>query len=109
MLENRISYHPPESSASSTGETTASSVIPNTMRALVLEGTGFEHLKIQEVPVPRPGPRQMLARVDAAGICTSNIKLVQQGPNHSMLYGWDITKHPLILGDEGPGQGDHGV
>jgi threonine dehydrogenase-like Zn-dependent dehydrogenase len=71
------------------------------MRALVLDGTGFEHLKMQEVPVPRPGPRQMLARVDAAGICTSNIKLVQQGPNHSMLYGWDVTKHPLILGDEG--------
>jgi len=43
----------------------------------------------------------MLARVDAAGICTSNIKLVEQGPKHSMLYGWDITSHPLILGDEG--------
>jgi len=53
------------------------------------------------VPVPRPGPRQALARVDAAGICTSNIKLVEQGPKHSMLYGWDITSHPLILGDEG--------
>jgi threonine dehydrogenase-like Zn-dependent dehydrogenase len=81
--------------------TQTSSVVPDEMRALVLEGTGFEHLKIRKVPVPRPGPRQMLARVDAAGICTSNIKLVEQGPKHSMLYGWDITRHPLILGDEG--------
>jgi threonine dehydrogenase-like Zn-dependent dehydrogenase len=43
----------------------------------------------------------MLARVDAAGICTSNIKLVEQGPRHSLLYGWDLTRYPLILGDEG--------
>jgi threonine dehydrogenase-like Zn-dependent dehydrogenase len=43
----------------------------------------------------------MLARVDAAGICTSNIKLVEQGPKHSLLYGWNITRYPLILGDEG--------
>jgi len=43
----------------------------------------------------------MLARVDAAGICTSNIKLVEQGPKHSLLYGWDISRYPLILGDEG--------
>jgi L-iditol 2-dehydrogenase len=53
------------------------------------------------VPTPRPGPRQLLARVDAAGICTSLIKLVEQGPVHQFLYGWDIERHPLILGDEG--------
>jgi threonine dehydrogenase-like Zn-dependent dehydrogenase len=43
----------------------------------------------------------MLARVDAAGICTSLIKLVEQGPDHSQLYGWDLVRFPLILGDEG--------
>jgi threonine dehydrogenase-like Zn-dependent dehydrogenase len=43
----------------------------------------------------------MLARVDAAGICTSLIKLVEQGPNHKQLYGWDLERFPLILGDEG--------
>jgi threonine dehydrogenase-like Zn-dependent dehydrogenase len=71
------------------------------MRALVLDGVGFERLRIARVPTPRPGPRQMLARVDAAGICTSLIKLVEQGPAHRFLYGWDIARHPLILGDEG--------
>lgn len=75
--------------------------IPAQMRALVLDGTGFEHLQVRCVPTPRPGPRQMLARVDAAGICASLIKLVEQGPAHSLVYGWDITRYPLILGDEG--------
>ena len=75
--------------------------VPAEMRALVLDGTGFEHLRLRRVPTPRPGPAQMLARVDAAGICTSLIKLVEQGPAHQFLYGWDITQYPLILGDEG--------
>ncbi|NIN97356.1 MAG: hypothetical protein GTO49_20735, partial [Anaerolineae bacterium] len=101
MLKNRTSYHPTGSATSSSGEAGASFNIPDEMRALVLDGTGFDHLQIRKVPVPRPGPRQMLARVDAAGICTSNIKLVEQGPKHSLLYGWDITRYPLILGDEG--------
>jgi L-iditol 2-dehydrogenase len=71
------------------------------MRALVLDGVGFEHLRVESVPTPRPGPRQMLARVDSAGICTSLFKLVEQGPAHAFLYGWDPARWPLILGDEG--------
>jgi len=75
--------------------------LPETMRALVLSGAGFEHLSVRQVAVPRPGPRQLVARVDAAGICTSLIKLVEQGPAHSQVYGWDLARFPLILGDEG--------
>jgi threonine dehydrogenase-like Zn-dependent dehydrogenase len=75
--------------------------VPLDMRALVLDGVGFAHLQVQRVPTPRPGPRQMLARVDAAGICTSLIKLVEQGSDHKQLYGWDLERFPLILGDEG--------
>jgi len=71
------------------------------MRALVLDGVGFEHLQVREMPTPRPGPDQLLARVDAAGICTSLIKLTEQGPDHAYLYGWDLRRYPLILGDEG--------
>jgi len=75
--------------------------LPAEMRALVLDGIGFEHLQVRRIPTPRPGPKQMLARVDAAGICTSLIKLIEQGPDHKLLYGWDISRYPLILGDEG--------
>jgi len=58
-------------------------------------------LQVRKVPTPRPGPGQMLARVEAAGICTSLIKLVEQGSNHQLVYGWDLERWPLILGDEG--------
>jgi L-iditol 2-dehydrogenase len=75
--------------------------VPETMRALVLSGTGFEALALRPVPIPRPGPGQLLARVDAAGICTSLVKLIEQGPKHTYLYGWDVERYPLILGDEG--------
>lgn len=74
---------------------------PVEMRAVVLDGVGFEHVSIRSVPTPRPGPNQLLARVDAAGICTSLIKLVEQGPRHKQIYDWDIHRWPLILGDEG--------
>lgn len=75
--------------------------IPAEMRAVVLDGAGFHHLKVRKVITPRPGPGQMLARVDAAGICTSLIKLIEQGSAHSLLSGWDVSRFPLILGDEG--------
>jgi threonine dehydrogenase-like Zn-dependent dehydrogenase len=71
------------------------------MRALVLDGVGFEHLAVRKVPVPSPGAHQLLARVEAAGICTSLIKLIEQGPAHRLMYGWDLCHFPAILGDEG--------
>ena len=75
--------------------------IPLEMRALVLEGVGFEHLAVRKVPVPRSSTHQLLARVEAAGICTSLIKLIEQGPDHKLMYGWDVCRFPVILGDEG--------
>ena len=72
-----------------------------TMQALVLRGQGFEQLKMEEIPIPTPGPNQLLARVDAAGVCTSIIKLVEQGADHKYLNGWDPAKWPLVMGDEG--------
>ena len=75
--------------------------VPQEMRALVMNGVDFAQLQVRKVPTPRIGPRQLLARVDAAGICTSLIKLVEQGPDHKLIYGWDIARYPLILGDEG--------
>jgi len=74
---------------------------PATMSAVVLSGVGFENVACRAVPVPHVGPNQLLCRVDAAGVCTSILKLMDQGPAHAFLNGWDLTKHPLILGDEG--------
>ncbi len=75
--------------------------IPQTMLAVRLHGTGFENLKVEEAPVLAPNHNQLLARVDAAGVCASNLKLMAQGSDHTFLNGWDLTKHPIQLGDEG--------
>ncbi len=75
--------------------------IPDSMRAVLLEGIGFDKIHLREIPTPRPGPQQLLARVDSAGICTSLIKIAAQGPNHTLIHGWDVEKFPLTLGDEG--------
>lgn len=76
-------------------------IVPDQMQALVLDGTGFDHLAVRTVPTPRPGPSQLIARVDAAGVCSSMIKIIEQGPRHPMLYGRDVATYPLVLGDEG--------
>ena len=75
--------------------------IPKTMQALIAKGSGFKNLEVAEIPVPEIGPDQLLARVDAAGVCTSILKLVAQGPEHTFIRGWDMGKYPVILGDEG--------
>lgn len=41
------------------------------MRAAVLTGAG--KLKIERVPVPRPGPGQALVRLQGCGVCASNL------------------------------------
>ena len=68
--------------------------IPTEMRATVLSGRGTDALALKTVPVPEPGPRQLLARVDAAGICTSVNKLIDQGAKHALMHGWDPAAHP---------------
>lgn len=75
--------------------------IPETMLAVRLHGRGFDNISVDTVPVPEPGPRQLLTRVEAAGVCSSILKLVAQGSDHTFINGWDLTQHPVILGDEG--------
>jgi len=75
--------------------------IPEIMKATLLFGVGFDNIAVRQVPVPRPGPGQLLARVDAAGVCTSLLKIIEQGKNHKYFNGWDPAKWPLIMGDEG--------
>ncbi len=75
--------------------------IAKTMQAVRLHGVGFENIRVEEIPVPEPAKGQLLVKVEAAGVCSSIIKLVAQGSAHTFLNGWDLARHPLILGDEG--------
>jgi D-arabinose 1-dehydrogenase-like Zn-dependent alcohol dehydrogenase len=75
--------------------------VPETMLAVRLAGKGFENLRLEQIPVPQVGENQLLARVDAAGVCTSILKIIAQGSDHTYINGWDLHRWPVILGDEG--------
>ncbi len=46
--------------------------VPRTMQAVVCHGP--EDYRLETVPVPRPGPGEALVRVQAVGICASDLK-----------------------------------
>lgn len=69
-----------------------------------LYGKGVESMgrdgRPEEVPVSPPGPDQLLVRVDAVGLCFSDVKLIRQGGDHAKLYGRDLRAEPTRLGHE---------
>lgn len=72
---------------------TLPSHIPSTMRAAVLRAP--EELEIQERPVPVPGPGQVLVRVEAVGICGSDVHYYRHG-----RIGDFAVRAPMVLGHE---------
>ena len=56
-------------------------LIPNTQRAVQLTGPDCLRLN-KEKPVPRPGPYQVLARIELTGLCFSDLKLLKQFNAH---------------------------
>lgn len=75
--------------------------IPEEMTALILCGKGFDNLRLQRLPVPRPGPNQFLARVDTVFACSSDGKLIESGRDHPLMAGWDPEVWPVVIGHEG--------
>lgn len=75
--------------------------IPKSMLALRLKGVGMDSVEFEEVPVPRPEADQVLCRVEAVAACSSDNKIIDQGAEHSLMYGWDTAQWPVTLGHEG--------
>ncbi|MFD3417286.1 NAD(P)-dependent alcohol dehydrogenase [Streptomyces decoyicus] len=75
---------------------TVTSGIPATMRAAVLHGPG--QLRIEERPVPVPGPGEVLVRVEAVGTCGSDVHYYRHG-----RIGDFVVREPLVLGHEAAG------
>jgi threonine dehydrogenase-like Zn-dependent dehydrogenase len=67
-------------------------------------GPGVESIgrdgKPERLPVDEPGDDQLLVRVDAVGMCFSDVKLIQQGGRHPKLYNRDLASEPTRLGHE---------
>ncbi|GEN12234.1 alcohol dehydrogenase, propanol-preferring [Myxococcus fulvus] len=66
------------------------------MRAAFAEAIG-EPLKLREVPIPEPGPGEVLVRIAASGVCHTDV---------SILDGeWPMKKprFPVVLGHEATG------
>ena len=65
------------------------------MKAAVVPKLGAP-LEIRDVPVPQPGPGQVLVRIEASGLCHTDI--------HAARGDWPVKpKIPLIPGHEGVG------
>lgn len=68
----------------------------NVMRVSVLRGT--KDIVIEERPRPRPGPNEVLVRVNSVGICGSDIHYYEHG-----RIGRFVVDSPLVLGHEASG------
>jgi len=67
------------------------------MRAAVLRGVG--DLVIEDRPVPRPGPHEVLVRIDAVGVCGSDGHYFDHG-----RIGDFVVEAPMVLGHESAGR-----
>ncbi|HSR12898.1 MAG TPA: alcohol dehydrogenase catalytic domain-containing protein, partial [Thermodesulfobacteriota bacterium] len=73
------------------------SSIPKIMKAVVLTGPG--KFELQDVPVPVPGPFEVLCRIGAVAICGSDPEIVRGG-----LAGYWPPSYPFIAGHEWAGE-----
>jgi L-sorbose 1-phosphate reductase len=78
--------------------------VPSVTQQWELYGVGLNNLGRDGEPVersvPRPGPRELLVRTDACGICFSDVKIFSQGGRHPRLQGRDLQTEPVVMGHE---------
>ncbi|NIA07282.1 MAG: alcohol dehydrogenase catalytic domain-containing protein [Actinobacteria bacterium] len=74
--------------------------IPSTQQALCLRAAGLDQLTLERMPVAQPKDDEILVRIDAVGICASDVKLAIQGNTHARIRGLDLSAQPIIPGHE---------
>lgn len=57
-------------------------------------------IRIEEAPTPKPGPRQMLVRVMACGICGSDVVEWYRLPRAPLVPGHELGAEVVEVGDE---------
>ncbi|WP_176012701.1 alcohol dehydrogenase catalytic domain-containing protein [Victivallis sp. Marseille-Q1083] len=78
--------------------------LPPTMLAWPLFGAGLERLgrhgRPCRIPVPAIRPGELLVRIDAIGLCFSDLKLIRAGERHPRVISGDLAADPVIPGHE---------
>jgi len=76
--------------------------IPVKMRAMLLE-TQHQPLKLVEVPVPKPGPGQVLIKVSTCGVCRTDLHVLDGDlaePKLPLILGHQMVGTVVQLGEE---------
>jgi threonine dehydrogenase-like Zn-dependent dehydrogenase len=78
--------------------------LPETYQAWQVFGAGFDNLgkdgRPTTLPLRAPRDNEILVRVDALGLCLSDIKIIRQGGAHPRLRGRNLAEDPTVLGHE---------
>jgi len=65
----------------------------------VQEGLGLHGKSVAE-PLRPAAPHEVIARVDAVCVCSSDVKLMRMGAAHPLFKGRDLAQSPIVLGHE---------
>jgi threonine dehydrogenase-like Zn-dependent dehydrogenase len=78
--------------------------LPDKILSWRLKGSGLENLgtggRPDLVPFPPFGEENIIVRVDACGLCFSDIKLISSGSAHPRIERRDLLKNPTVPGHE---------
>lgn len=74
--------------------------LPGNIKRWHLVGAGLESLEEITIPLPKFSADELLVRHDACGICFSDIKIINLGPEHPRLQGRDMKHEPVVMGHE---------
>jgi L-sorbose 1-phosphate reductase len=78
--------------------------LPQEILSWQLKGTGLDNLgtkgRPDTVPFPRYTEDDLIARIDAVGLCFSDIKLISAGASHPRIEGRNLAKSPTVPGHE---------
>jgi|HubBroStandDraft_1064217.scaffolds.fasta_scaffold13645_7 L-iditol 2-dehydrogenase len=82
----------------SAAETLVGPSIPAAMRAVVYRG--INDMRIEEVPVPRIGPGELLVKIATCGICGTDLKKIHMG-SHSAprIFGHEMAGTVVAIGE----------
>ena len=74
--------------------------IPPVMQAMLFDRPG-QPLRLAELPVPEPGPEQILIKVATCGVCRTDLHIFDgelSQPKLPLILGHEIVGHVAALG-----------